>query len=157
MRRPTSKWSWGDEEAERPSVGLPVAQTVKNPPAGARDVGLIPDPGRCRMHGAAEPVQTTSGPHAPELVVGNMSRLFTETPAHHSHGAASATREQPAQPKVNTVFLIKESPIAREASTSGREREGVDGRRVGAASSPDSRLPFRPGQGHLSSEPGRQG
>ena len=35
VRRPTSKWSWGDEEAESPSVGLPGGSAVKNPPASA--------------------------------------------------------------------------------------------------------------------------
>ena len=38
--------NWGSKHIGR---GFPGGSVVKNPPAGAGDTGLIPDPGRCHM------------------------------------------------------------------------------------------------------------
>ena len=38
-------------------LGLPFSSAVKNPPAYAGDVGLIPGPGRCPGEGNGNPLQ----------------------------------------------------------------------------------------------------
>ena len=97
----------------------------------------------------------------------------TQLRAHMLWSWWSATREGSSQRSLGTTAT--ERPLRLEKNLcsqthircfykrkphcqgSGREQEGVAGRRVDAASSPDSRLLPRPGQGHLGSEPRWQG
>ena len=78
-------------------LGLPCGSVVKNPPAGAGDTGLIPDPGRSPIPqgnytGVPQLLSLGSGarelqllrPHALEPMLHNKRSHFCEKPANRS-------------------------------------------------------------------------
>ena len=78
--------------------GFPGGSVVKNPPANAGDVGLVPAQGRCTSRAATRPLHHSCRACAQEPRARLQAKPSEEKPTHRAWRAAStATREQPAQ------------------------------------------------------------
>lgn len=127
-------------------MGLTGGSAVKNPAASGRR-GYSHDQEDASRHGH-KPVHPAYGPSSQHGAGGwQQERLFTEKPAHRTHGAASAA-EKSSRRQTHVRRSYNRKP-PQEASERVAEQESVDGRWAGRASSLDIRLSSRPGQGHL--------
>ena len=79
--------------------GFPGGSVVKNPPASARDAGLIPDLGRCHMPWATKPVHHSSW-------------AFVLGPGSHSYWSLHAL--QPVLPTADATAMKIMRTAARE-------------------------------------------
>ena len=63
---------------------FPGGPVVKTPPANARHMGSVPDPGRPHVPRGNKPVYNYGSPRALEPVPGNKRSHHNEKPAHHT-------------------------------------------------------------------------
>ena len=90
------------------SPGLPRCPVVKNPPASARDMGLILGLGRSHVLQAAEPVSPSyrgRGALGPELC--RRRSRWDERPTRHSQRKLSSSDEDPVWPKLRLFLKYK--------------------------------------------------